>query len=66
METRIIYSEERKTWNVFVDGEWYFESADYEQASEVMFNCCVASYEDDYYDDYEEPYSYESDYYGEY
>ena len=30
------FSEERQTWNVFVDGEWYFESADYEQADDCF------------------------------
>lgn len=39
----LIYNEERETWNVFVDGEWYFESADPEQAERVYFNCVTCS-----------------------
>ena len=31
-DVRLFYSEERESWNVVVDGEWYFESNDYEQA----------------------------------
>ena len=30
------FSEERGTWNVFVDGEWYFESNNYLQAEKVF------------------------------
>lgn len=33
-DIQLVYSETRGTWNVFVNGEWYFEG-DYEQASEV-------------------------------
>lgn len=33
----IEFSETRQTWNVFVNGEWYFESKDYEQALDVYF-----------------------------
>lgn len=32
----MVWSEERGTWNVFVNGEWYYESADYEQAEQVF------------------------------
>jgi len=47
------FSNERKTWNVFVDGEWYFESADYEQADEVRasFLCSDEEEEDWDYED---------------
>lgn len=38
METGIFYSEERGTWNLFVDGEWIFEGT-YEQCEDMYFNC---------------------------
>ena len=49
----IIYSEERGTWNLFVNGEWYFEG-DYETCSDMMVNNQVDCYEPEEY--YEEPY----------
>ena len=49
LEQTLEYSEERGTWNLFVNGEWYFEG-DYEQCSEMMFNNAVDD-NDDYYDD---------------
>lgn len=30
------FSNARGTWNVIVDGEWYYESADYERAEAVF------------------------------
>lgn len=50
------YSNERGTWNVIVDGEWYYEG-NYEQAENV-FNSFFwpednESYEDDYEPDEE-------------
>lgn len=30
------FSESRGTWNVFVNGEWYYESPNYEQAEDVF------------------------------
>lgn len=36
MDVTIEYSKERGTWNVFVNGEWYYESANYEQAENVF------------------------------
>lgn len=33
----IYYNEDRKTWNVYVNGEWYFEG-NYEQATEIVNN----------------------------
>lgn len=33
----MVHSEGRGTWNVIVDGEWYFEGT-YEQCCEVMDN----------------------------
>ena len=32
----LIYSEERGTWNVVCDGEWYFEGT-YEQAERCFW-----------------------------
>ena len=34
-DVRLVYSEERDTWNVVVNGEWYFEG-NYEQAENVF------------------------------
>ena len=45
MAQELIYSEERGTWNLFVDGEWYFEG-DYEQCEELMFNNACDYYEE--------------------
>lgn len=33
---QLVYSESRETWNVFVNGEWYYESENYEQAENVF------------------------------
>ena len=59
----ITYSEERETYNVFVDGEWYYEG-DYEQCCSVADSFYYV--EDEYYgdngdEDYrpEEEYEYE-------
>ena len=38
METGIFYSEERGTWNLFVDGEWIYEGT-YEQCEDMYYNC---------------------------
>lgn len=54
MNKTMQYSEERQTWNVFIDGEWYFEGT-YEQCCEVM-DSFVDEYEDEYHED-----EYESD-----
>lgn len=35
-DVRLEYSEERGTWNVFCDGEWYFEG-NYEQAERCFW-----------------------------
>ena len=60
MDQMLIFSEERQTWNLFVNGEWYFEG-DYETCEEMMMNNAADYYEpeyepDDYYgdEDYEE------------
>lgn len=50
MNQELIYSEERGTWNLFVNGEWYFEG-DYETCSEMMVNNQVDYYEPDYYEE---------------
>lgn len=42
----MVYSEERGTWNLIVNGEWYLEGT-YEQCEEAMFNNAV----DDYYEE---------------
>lgn len=36
-DVNLEFSKERNTWNVFVDGEWIYESRSYEQA-EKMFD----------------------------
>ena len=33
---QLVYSESRETWNVFVNGEWYYESENYEQAENIF------------------------------
>lgn len=58
LEQTIEYSEERGTWNLFVNGEWYYEG-DYETGSDMMVNNQVDYYEEDSYD---EPYPYEEEY----
>lgn len=35
-DVRLEYSNERGTWNVIVNGEWYFEG-NYEQAERVFW-----------------------------
>ena len=64
LDQRIEYSEERGTWNLFVNNEWYYEGT-YEQCSDMMFNNAADEYEDDYVpDDYDEEYEDYSDDYG--
>lgn len=57
------YDERRKTFNVFVDGEWYLETPYFEKASEAMADLAYEDATEGYYDDYEEPD--EPDYYDE-
>lgn len=57
-DIELVYSEERGTWNLFVDGEWYKEG-DYEQCLSTMENFQYADDEDDYEEPYDEPYYYE-------
>lgn len=37
---KMVWSESRGTWNVFLDAEWYFEGT-FEQCCDIvnMFNC---------------------------
>lgn len=37
-DIKLIFHEDRNSWNVFLNGEWYFECTDYEQAEQVYFN----------------------------
>lgn len=37
MQQELIYSEERGTWNLFVNGEWYMEGT-YEECNDTMIN----------------------------
>lgn len=46
-DVRMVYSEERGTWNVFNGAEWYYESKDYEQAEKV-FDSFFWQEDDDY------------------
>ena len=65
LEQYLEYNEEKNTWNLFVNGEWYLEGT-YEQCSDAMavnvaceYECNDAyEYEDcDCYDEeYEEDY----------
>ena len=60
-DTEMIYSKERGTWNVFHNGEWYYEDKDYEKANEVYGYLVCPIDIDDYYGDNgdEEEYDYE-------
>ena len=46
------YSNERGTWNVIVDGEWYYEG-NYEQAENVFNSFFWSEDNESYEDDYE-------------
>jgi hypothetical protein len=46
LQQEMIYSKERGTWNLFVNGEWFLEGT-YEQCEEAMFNNAVDD-EDEY------------------
>lgn len=37
LNQEVVWSEDRKSWNLFVNGEWYYEGT-YEECSEMMFN----------------------------
>lgn len=47
MQQKMVYSEERGTWNLFVDGEWYLEGT-YGQCDEAMLNNAVCDGEGSY------------------
>ena len=47
-DVNMIYSEERETYNVFVNDEWYYEG-NYEQCCDVADSFYYA--DDDYYGD---------------
>ena len=47
-DVNMIYSEERETYNVFVNGEWYYEG-NYEQCCDVADSFYYA--DDEYYGD---------------
>ncbi len=49
MGINVVYSEERQTWNLYVDGEWYAENADYEVIDDMARNMSVAQYESEEY-----------------
>ena len=53
-DVRMEFSEERGTWNVFANGEWYYESENYEQAEKVFD---TFFFEDE--SEYDESYGYE-------
>ena len=56
LSQELIYSEERGTWNLFVNNEWYWEGT-YEQCVDMMNNNAAEEF-----DDYpEEPYPYDPD-----
>lgn len=49
-DIRIVCSEERGTWNVIVNGEWYFEGT-YEQCCDVADTYYAPSDKEYYGDD---------------
>ena len=59
LQQDLIYSEERGTWNLFVNGEWYYEG-DYETCESMMFNN-AADESEELNKYYEDPYPYEED-----
>lgn len=46
LQQEMVYSKERGTWNLFVNGEWYLEGT-YEQCEEAMFNNAVCDAEEE-------------------
>ena len=45
----VVFSQERQTWNLFVDGEWYAENADYEVIDDMARNMSVSRNESEAY-----------------
>ena len=48
----VIFSSERETWNLFVNGEWYAEDEDYEVIDDMARNMSLAQNESEV-NDYE-------------
>lgn len=48
MSASVVYSKERETWNLIVDGEWYAENPDYEVIDDMYRNMNAS--EEEYYD----------------
>ena len=44
LSQEMLFSEERQTWNLFVNGEWYLEGT-YEQCDEAMLNNAICDAE---------------------
>ena len=61
MGTEMIYNKERGTWNVFHNGEWYYEG-DYENANNVASSFFFDEDDDCYGDDGDADYRPEEEY----
>lgn len=48
----VVYSKERQTWNLFVNGEWYAENEDYEIIDNMAREMSIAANESEV-EDYE-------------
>lgn len=46
IEQEMVYSEERGTWNLFVNGEWYYEGT-YEECEKMYYNNLECVYGDE-------------------
>ena len=46
MNITMYYSEERETWNVNLDGEWYYEGT-YEECEAVLERCYACEAEEE-------------------
>lgn len=46
MGIEVVFSKERQTWNLFVNGEWYAENKDYEVIDDMARNMSVPESED--------------------
>ena len=46
MGIEVVFSKERQTWNLFVNGEWYAENKDYEVIDDMARNMNVPESED--------------------
>lgn len=61
MNVNMIWSEERGTWNVFVNGEWYYEG-NYEEACNVADSFYFDNNDEYYGDNGDENYYPEEEY----